>query len=240
MGPGRCGPAGEGQGVETTGMRTRNKAGFLSRRSCLAGLAACLCLCLAARVLADVLTAAQVAQFSYNAGFRGDGLVNAIAIAYAESSFRTDAVNVNTDGSRDRGLWQINTVHKNVTDTCAFTPACAADAAYVISNSGTNWHPWSTLNGDRYNGYLPAARAAAADVSGTAIDLYVDGNAGSGAVQNDEPSTPYGTLAAAVTSADTSHAFTLHLKPFWYKEKIGTSKHLHFVPNGPGTVRIGG
>ena len=167
-------------------------------------------------------------------------MVNAIAIAWAESSFRTDAVNINNNPfSRDRGLWQINDLaHPNVTDACAFDPVCAALATYVISNSGTNWHPWSTYNGTRYNDYLPIARAAAADVSGASIDLYVDGNFTG--TQNGEASHPYNTITAAVNAADATHAFIIHIVPFWYKEKISTSKHIHFVTNGSGTVRIGG
>ncbi len=194
---------------------------------------------LVTRVLAEVLPVAQVAQIAYNAGFRGDGLVNAIAIAWAESSFRTDAVLVDANGSRDRGLWQINNAaHPTVTDTCAFNPVCAANAAYTISNSGTNWHPWTTLNGSQYNSYLPTARAAAADVSGAAIDLYVDGNFLG--TENGEVSNPYKTVSTALNSADTTHAFNVHIVPNWYKEKISTSKHIHFVTNGSGTVRIGG
>lgn len=37
-----------------------------------------------------------------------------------------------------------------------------------------------------------------------------------------------------------SQASTVHIKPGTYGEKIGTSKHIHFVTNGSGTVRIGG
>ena len=229
--------------MRSQGIMTWNKAGLFSRRSCFAGLAACLCLSLAVRALADVLTVAQVAQISYNAGFRGDGLVNAIAVAFAESSFNPNAVNTNTNGSVDRGLWQINDkAHPNVNATCAFAPVCAANAVYVITNSGTNWNAWySSLNGPAYNSYLPTARTAAADVSGSGIDLYVDGNySGPNTTPNGEPSTPYNSLSAALNTADTTHAFTIHIVPFWYKEKIGTGKHVHFVTNGSGTVRIGG
>ena len=60
-------------------------------------------LCMCSVVWANTLTVNQVAQYAYNAGFRGDGLVNAIAIAGAESSYRTDATNTtgNTPPSTD-------------------------------------------------------------------------------------------------------------------------------------------
>lgn len=71
----------------------------------------------------------------------------AIAIVLAESGGKTDARNHNTDGSIDRGIFQINNkAHPEVSDACADNPACASRAAYKISNGGTNWHPWSTFN----------------------------------------------------------------------------------------------
>lgn len=189
------------------------------------------------------LPVAQVAQIAYNAGFRGDGLVNAIAIGWAESSFIPDNVNTTGNypvGSRDRGIWQINSAaHPEVSDSCAFDPVCAAGQTYRISNGGTNWSPWTTYGGTRYNEYLPTARTAAANVSPTSsTELYVDGNSGNSG--NGNAGSPFNTIAAAISAASTSQPVTIHIVPFWYKEKISTSKHLQFLANGPGTVRIGG
>lgn len=74
------------------------------------------------------------------------------AIILAESGGRTCAVNVNTDGSRDRGPWQINSrAHPDVSDTCARNPVCASDAALQIYKAaGNSWSPWSTFNNGAY------------------------------------------------------------------------------------------
>src|SRR5690349_2412797 len=92
-----------------------------------------------------------------------------VAIAWAESGLRSDAVGYNgptsgcPDGSRDRGLWQINDCyHPGVSDDCAFDPNCNGRAMFAISNGGTNWRPWSTYNNGAYQEYLHAADLAIA------------------------------------------------------------------------------
>jgi hypothetical protein len=107
------------------------------------------------------------AQVGYNAGFRGNSLVTAVAIAMAESSCNPSAVGSNPagsgcpNGSLDRGLWQINNCwHPEVSDTCAYNSQCNANAAYTISYSGTYWQPWSTYNNGAYTSHLAAAQAA--------------------------------------------------------------------------------
>jgi hypothetical protein len=107
------------------------------------------------------------AQVANQAGFNGGYLVLAVAVALAESRCVPSAVNTNgptsgcSGGSRDRGLWQINDCyHPSVTDACAFTPQCNADAAFSISSGGVNWHPWSTYNNGLYTAWLDDAQAA--------------------------------------------------------------------------------
>ena len=100
--------------------------------------------------LTTVLTGAQVAQAAFNAGFRSTSLVYAVAIAQAESSFVLDAVHTNTDGSVDRGLWQINSVHcppSGPWDPSALLSSADynAQAAYAISSNGANWRPWAAF-----------------------------------------------------------------------------------------------
>ena len=198
----------------------------------------------AAFALLPPLPIDQVAQIAYNAGFRGDGLVKAIAIGWAESSFIPDNFNIigNSPPSRDRGLWEINDhYHPEVTDSCAYAPVCAAGEVYLITNGGTDWHEWTTYGGIRYNHELPYAQAAAAKFNmdnGNDTDIWVDGSY-SGA-QSGTQANPYSTVGAAVMRANGSQPVLIHIKPGVYGEKIGTSKHIHFVTNGPGTVRIGG
>jgi hypothetical protein len=63
----------------------------------------------------EVLTGQQVAQLAHEAGFRGDDLVNMVAIAKRESGWRPKALNPNRS-TRDRsyGLWQLNTLNSDM------------------------------------------------------------------------------------------------------------------------------
>lgn len=75
----------------------------------------------------------------------------AAAIAMAESSGDSQASNNNTDGSIDRGLWQINSVHGSQS---TFDVTGNVKAAIAISANGTNWHPWVTFNTGAYKKFL--------------------------------------------------------------------------------------
>lgn len=89
----------------------------------------------------------QIANIAAGVGFKGDGLVKAIAVALAESGGNERATNTNSDRYRsvDRGLWQINSHwHPEVSAAQAFNPATAARHAFRISKGGTDWSQWST------------------------------------------------------------------------------------------------
>jgi hypothetical protein len=63
--------------------------------------------------------------------------------------------------SYDRGLWQLNSVAASSTaDTCAFNPVCNAGAAYLASDRGTNFSPWSSYDSDGYRTWIDPAQAA--------------------------------------------------------------------------------
>jgi len=50
----------------------------------------------------------------------------ALKVAECESGFNPTAINVNTSGSKDRGLYQWNDkYHPEISDICAFDPQCA-------------------------------------------------------------------------------------------------------------------
>jgi hypothetical protein len=121
---------------------------------------------------ATTLTADQVAQAAYGVGFRGSALVNAIAVADAESGFVLEAINSNTNGTVDRGLWQINSIHSEY-DPSLLTNSASynASAAYNISEaaSDANWTPWVTFNNGAFTSYLAVARNAAQNVDSTVI-----------------------------------------------------------------------
>lgn len=73
---------------------------------------------------------------------------------------------------------------------------------------------------------------------GSDTDIWVDG--GYSGAQTGTQANPYSTVKAAVNRASATQAVTIHIKPGTYSEKIVTSRHIHFVTNGPGIVRIGG
>jgi hypothetical protein len=110
------------------------------------------------------LSAAQIASYAAGAGFTGQGLVDAVAVALAESGGNTEATHTNSDTYRsvDRGLWQINSHwHPEVSAAQAFDPAQAAAAAYRISGGGRSWSPWSTWTNGAAAVHIPTATMAA-------------------------------------------------------------------------------
>jgi hypothetical protein len=67
----------------------------------------------------------------------------AVAVAKCESGLRADAVNVNTTGSKDRGLYQWNDkYHPDITDEMAFNPEKATELFLAAVKAGhISW--WS-------------------------------------------------------------------------------------------------
>ena len=102
----------------------------------------------------------EVARIAYDAGFRGQALVNMVAIAGRESSYVPDAHRTDNDPSAltgDFGLWQIN--YSNMSDSMMeqlgianrsgfFDPYVNARAAYILSNGGQNLSPWGYTPGE--------------------------------------------------------------------------------------------
>lgn len=116
------------------------------------------------------LTDAQIAGAAYKAGFRGNALVNAVAVALAESSGNPNAHNaIPPDNSY--GLWQINMLGSMgparrkqfglKSNEELFNPDVNAKAAFAISNGGKSFSAWSTYTSGKFLGYLPRARKAA-------------------------------------------------------------------------------
>jgi hypothetical protein len=104
----------------------------------------------------------SLARIIADAGFPG-GTSQAIAIAVvaAESDRNPVARFTNTDGSIDRGLWQINNVwHAEVSDTEADDPIAATKHALRISAQGTSFNPWSAFKNGSYKVHSEAAAVA--------------------------------------------------------------------------------
>jgi hypothetical protein len=110
------------------------------------------------------------------AGFEGDGLVTAVAVAGAESSWNPAAVNQGAsetprgqNNCASWGLWQIN-VCPGRDDAnpnrgagnpqTLLDPYTNAQAAYAISSGGTNWQPWGAYTSGAHVKYIEKARTA--------------------------------------------------------------------------------
>jgi hypothetical protein len=114
----------------------------------------------------DHYSAVQIAELARNAGFSGTDWVIAVAVAEAESVGWTRARLINTDCSVDRGLWQINSFwHGEVSDSCAFDPACNAQGTHTIWANG-GWGQWVTYANGAYQSHMAEAQAAVNQVSG--------------------------------------------------------------------------
>jgi Lysozyme like domain/Excreted virulence factor EspC, type VII ESX diderm len=121
------------------------------------------------------LTAEQLAQHAYTAGFRGDALATAVAVAMAESGGDTRAHN-DQPPDNSYGLWQINMIDSLGparretfglgSNNELFNADENAKAAYAISGKGKDFTPWTTYTGGAYEKYLADAREAAGKVSG--------------------------------------------------------------------------
>ena len=111
----------------------------------------------------------QAVQAAKAAGFRGQDLINAVAIAGAESRFNPAAQNLKYP-DHSIGLWQINQLaHKGRfgTDAQLKNPMTNAKAAYALFKA-SGFGPWSTWPGAA-QAYLARARAAVSTGGGTSV-----------------------------------------------------------------------
>lgn len=105
---------------------------------------------------AGVLDAAAVAAIAYNAGWRGQDINIAVAVARAESGWNAKATNENTNGSVDYGLFQINSIHAAILagGNWANPEDNAAMAFKVWTDAGGKWGPWVTFWSGSYRKFL--------------------------------------------------------------------------------------
>lgn len=109
----------------------------------------------------------QIAQYAANAGFSGDDLTVAVAIALAESSGRSgppdgDQALAPTNGP-SKGLWQINIgsrAHPEYATVDLYDPQTNANAAFEIyQNAGYSFRPWTTYKTQAYQRYMSTVEA---------------------------------------------------------------------------------
>ena len=73
----------------------------------------------------------------------------AAEIAMAESGGNPNATDHDSNGTADRGLFQINSTWGSLS---VYDPLGNAQAAVSISGGGSNWEPWVTRQTGAYRG----------------------------------------------------------------------------------------
>lgn len=118
----------------------------------------------------------EIYQLAVSQGFSPQAAVTMTAIALAESSGNPGAVSKpNTNGTIDRGLFQINSVHQQYDQGMLVNdPGYNTRAAFQLSGGGKSFQPWSTYNSGAYKKYLSQAQAAA---GGSTAAGYTGGTA---------------------------------------------------------------
>lgn len=110
--------------------------------------------------MARRLTAAELVQLAFSAGWSAKDAPTAAAIALAESGGNPAARGgPNPNGSYDHGLWQINSVHGAAGKDWS-NPSTNASMAYAVFKS-QGWRAWTVYRTGAYLAFLPATRAAA-------------------------------------------------------------------------------
>ena len=185
------------------------------------------------------LVAARAARA---AGFPPVEWVTAVAVAGGESGWDPAATNRNSDGSVDYGEWQINSVHAALLRAHDWRDPAASAVMAVTVWRASGWAPWVAYTSGRYRQFLPAARAAVAQLGGPATI---------------SPPAPTGTPAAVAVPAGhvpagagcTTTGTTAAGVPAWTGGPAGRSGMATAgiacaagtdsgVTTGPGGVRI--
>lgn len=112
------------------------------------------------------LSPEEIAGFAKMAGFSGADLTIAVAVAIAESGGRTDIIGpVNSNGTRDYGVWQINSGHTALFAQTAqnrdwYQAFVNAEWAHTVFQ-GQGWSAWSAYKSGKYRQHMEVAQRAA-------------------------------------------------------------------------------
>lgn len=110
----------------------------------------------------------QLEELWIGAGGSRTSAPYAAAIALAESKGNPTEEGHNTNGTVDRGLWQINSVHGNLSTTDV---AANAKAAVQIWNEGKgSFAPWVTFKTGAYRAYLTPQNLKSSIKQGESIE----------------------------------------------------------------------
>jgi hypothetical protein len=161
------------------------------------------------------LSAPEAAKYLAAAGFTGDALVNAVAIAMGESGLNASAhgdTSITGGGWGDSiGLMQIRS--RTAGDEAngwrdgsrLEDPLFNAQAAYAISNGGTNFSPWTVYTAGIFKQHIAEAKAAVAAMGGAAIGNQVNAPPPASVDEKDEM-TP--ELDAGLDPSGLAHAIS--------------------------------
>lgn len=112
------------------------------------------------------MTITDIATVAQNAGFSGQDLVTAVAVAMAESSGDPNAFGDAGVGQGSYGLWQINSLYHpefGPDFSALYDPQTNANAAYqVYQAAGDSFSPWSTFKSGSYEQFVSSVAAAVA------------------------------------------------------------------------------
>ena len=108
------------------------------------------------------LSLTELVSVLERAGFEGEGLRTAWAVAMRESHGRPGALSpANSNGTRDHGLFQLNDIHlgRSIDASQVYDAASNAAAAYRMSKGGTDWSSWG-LGHKGWAGHLEQVKPA--------------------------------------------------------------------------------
>ena len=97
------------------------------------------------------------------AGFHGEGLHVAWAVAMRESHGRPGALGaMNSNGTRDHGLFQLNDIHlgRSIEPAQVYDADTNAATAYRMTKGGTDWSAWG-IGHTGWAGHLEQSKPAA-------------------------------------------------------------------------------
>lgn len=123
-------------------------------------------------------TPAQIALWAKQAGFPDGEIATAVAVALAESGGKLAAVSpVNSNGSRDYGLWQINSkAHPQLFNQYENWWAAGNNARMAKAVwDGAGWRAWTTYTSGRYRNFLDEGEEGAGNPTTGATDGDGDG-----------------------------------------------------------------
>lgn len=67
-----------------------------------------------------------------------------VKIAMCESGLRLDAINVNKNGTKDVGVWEINDIH-GLSDNCRYSLECSTDWVINKVKHDGGFYAWTCL-----------------------------------------------------------------------------------------------